>query len=127
VTLFSFEYFRCNIVRSTANSSFSFSIELKFCSEPKIANLHFHFVIQKRISKFKISMNNTMAVQNTLLPSKFDLRSTKLQVHVIAFYALEARSATSSSITLVVYKHFLHLQKSVRTQRCCYGVNCGGF
>lgn len=62
VTLFAFKYFWCNIVRCTANGSLSFTIELKLCGQTEISNLNLHLVVKEKITKFKISMNDSMGV-----------------------------------------------------------------
>ena len=63
MTLFTFKDLRGDIVWSTANGSLSFTIELKLGGEPKISDLDFHFVVQEKITKFEISMNDSVGVK----------------------------------------------------------------
>ena len=52
MALFTFKYFRCNVVWSAANCSFALTVELKLCGESEISDFDLHLVIQKKITKF---------------------------------------------------------------------------
>ena len=63
MTLFSFQYFWCNIIRSSADCSLSLSVELQFSGETEITNLDFHLVVKKQVTELQISVNDTVTVQ----------------------------------------------------------------
>lgn len=52
VTLFALEHLRCDIVRSTANRTLPFAIELELGGKTKIADLHFHLVVKEQVTQF---------------------------------------------------------------------------
>lgn len=63
MSLLSLKNFWCNIVWRTADCSLPLSIEFKLSSQTEISNLHFHFVIEEKITKLEISMDDSMTVE----------------------------------------------------------------
>jgi hypothetical protein len=63
VSLFSFEHFWCNIIRSATNGPFPFAIKLKFGRQTKITDFDLHLVIEKEVAQFEISVDDPVAVQ----------------------------------------------------------------
>ena len=63
VTLLSFQDLWSNVVWSSTNGSLTLSIEFEFGCKSEISNFDFHFVIEEKISKFEISMDDSMTVQ----------------------------------------------------------------
>ena len=63
MTLFSFQYFWCNIIRGSADCSFSLSVELQFSGETEITNLDLHLVVEEQVTELQISVDDTMTVQ----------------------------------------------------------------
>ena len=62
MTLFAFEDFRCDIIRSSTDCSFALSIEFKFGCKTEVTNLDLHLVVQEQITELEISMNDTVAM-----------------------------------------------------------------
>jgi hypothetical protein len=52
MTLFALKYFRRDVIWSTANSSFSFSIKFKFSCQTKITDLYLHLIVKEQITEF---------------------------------------------------------------------------
>jgi len=52
VTLFALEHLRRDIVRSTANRSLPFAIELELGGQTEIADLHLHLVVKEQVTQF---------------------------------------------------------------------------
>lgn len=63
MTSSSIKNFWSDIIGCTTNSSLFFSIEFKFSSKTKISKFNFHFIIQEKISEFKISMNDSVGME----------------------------------------------------------------
>ena len=61
--LFAFQHFRRDVVWSSADCSFSLSVELQFSGETEITNLDLHLVVQEQVTELQISVNDTVAVQ----------------------------------------------------------------
>ena len=56
------KYFRCDVIRSTTNSLFDISFSFYSSWQSKITYFCIHLIVYKNITKFKISMYNTLAV-----------------------------------------------------------------
>ena len=63
MTLFSLKDFGCNVVRCTANSALSLTIKLKFCGKTEISDFDLHSIIKEEVTKLKISVDDSVAVQ----------------------------------------------------------------
>ena len=63
MTLFPFKDFGGNIVRCTANSALSLAVKLKLSGKTEISDFDLHSIIKEEVTKLKISMDHSVAVQ----------------------------------------------------------------
>ena len=63
MTLFTLKNFGDNIVRCTANSALSLTIKLKLSGKTEISDFDLHSIIEEEVSKLKISVDHSVAVQ----------------------------------------------------------------
>lgn len=63
MTCSSFQHFWSDIVWRTTNRSFLFTIEIELSGKTKVSQFDLHFVIQKQIAKFEITMNNSVRME----------------------------------------------------------------
>ena len=63
MALLSFQHLGCDVVGSSANSSLSFSVELKFGCQTEVTYFDFHLVVQEQITKLEISVDHPMGVE----------------------------------------------------------------
>ena len=81
MALFAFQYFWCDVVRSSADCSFSLSVKLQFSGETEITNLDLHLVVEEQVTELQISVNDTVAVQ--VLDSSADLINVALNFELV--------------------------------------------
>jgi len=100
VSCFAFQDLRGDIVRSTANGSFLFTIEIKFGCKPKISNFYFHLLTEEEVAELQVSVNDPVLVQvlervdhleGVALDFKFvqSLSSSQQLVHALVLAELE--------------------------------------
>ena len=63
MTLFTFEHFWSNIVRSTANGPLALTIKLQFGSQTEIANFDLHLVVKEEVTEFEISVDDSVTME----------------------------------------------------------------
>lgn len=63
MTLFAFKNLGCDIIWGTTNRPFSLSVKFELGCETKISNFDFHLVVEEKISKLEISMDDSMRVK----------------------------------------------------------------
>lgn len=63
MTLFPLKDFGGNIVRGTANSALSLAIKLKLSGKTEISDFDLHSIIKEEVTKLKISVDHSVAVQ----------------------------------------------------------------
>lgn len=81
VARLSFEHFRCDVVRRTADSSFLLTIEVELGGEAEIAELDLHFVVEEEVTQLQISMDDAMTVE--VLDSGADLVDIALDLELV--------------------------------------------
>ena len=63
MALLALEHLRGDVVWRTANCSLAFSIELKLGGETEITDLDLHLVVEEEVTKFQVSVDDSVAVQ----------------------------------------------------------------
>jgi len=105
MTLFSFKDFGSNIIRSTANSSFSLSIKLKFRSQSKISYFDLHFIIQEQVSQLEIPVNNSMRVQ--ILDRITNLHNIALNFNLVQSFSPSQKLI--QRLTLAQFQNYINI------------------
>lgn len=101
------QHFRSDVVGSSANGPLLLAFKIEFGCEAKVSKLNKHFVIQKEVAQFEITVDDPMGMQ--VLESVNDLRSVTLHLQLV-----ETLSSLEELIeTLVLAK----LEKNVNTFR----------
>lgn len=85
MALLSFQNLGCDVVGSTANSSFALAIELQFGCKAEVTNFHLHLVVEEEISKLEISVDDSVAVQ--VLNCSADLVNVALHFKFVQAFA----------------------------------------
>ena len=57
VTIFTFKHLGCYIIGSSANSPFSFTIEIKLRRKSKVSQFEIHLVANHQVSKLEVSVD----------------------------------------------------------------------
>jgi hypothetical protein len=84
----SFQHFRRDVVRSTANGSFLFSIKIELGSQTEVTQFDLHFIIDEQIAQLQVSVNDSVGVQ--VLQSTDDLHGVALDLQLVkSFPAFE--------------------------------------
>jgi len=95
VALLGFQNLRSDIIGSSANGSFTLSIEFKLSGEPKISDLQLHLTGEEEVSKLEISMDNSMRME--ILQSCNDLHDVALD-----FEFMESLSSSNKLVESLV-------------------------
>lgn len=63
MSLFTLQNLGSDIVGCTTNGSFALSVEFKLGGETKVSNLDLHLLVQEKVTKFEISMNDSVRME----------------------------------------------------------------